>query len=47
VFGLLFTPVFYVVTRKLSARLPQPPPRQPEAPTTGGAPSGAEIGGEA
>ncbi len=25
VFGLIFTPVFYVVTRKLSARLPQPP----------------------
>jgi hydrophobe/amphiphile efflux-1 (HAE1) family protein len=25
VFGLVFTPVFYVVTRKLSARIPQPP----------------------
>ena len=25
VFGLIFTPVFYVVTRKLSEKLPQPP----------------------
>ena len=25
VFGLIFTPVFYVVTRKLSDKLPQPP----------------------
>jgi HAE1 family hydrophobic/amphiphilic exporter-1 len=35
VFGLVFTPVFYVVTRRLSARLPQPPKKQPAMPTTG------------
>ena len=46
VFGLLFTPVFYVVSRRLSARLPQPPPHQPSVPTTGGAPSGAVTAGE-
>jgi hypothetical protein len=27
--------VFYVVTRRLSARLPQPPKKQPAMPTTG------------
>ena len=27
-FGLLFTPVFYVVSRALSKRLPKPPPRK-------------------
>ena len=25
VFGLIFTPVFYVLTRRLSKKLPQPP----------------------
>jgi len=39
VFGLLFTPVFYVVTRWLSDRLPQPPPilrrkSEPERPAS-------------
>jgi hydrophobe/amphiphile efflux-1 (HAE1) family protein len=37
VFGLIFTPVFYVVTRRLSAKLPQPPKRQSAMPTTGSA----------
>jgi HAE1 family hydrophobic/amphiphilic exporter-1 len=37
VFGLVFTPVFYVVTRRLSARLPQPPKKQSAMPTTGSA----------
>jgi HAE1 family hydrophobic/amphiphilic exporter-1 len=37
VFGLIFTPVFYVVTRNLSARIPQPPPTDPPVPTTGSA----------
>jgi HAE1 family hydrophobic/amphiphilic exporter-1 len=36
-FGLIFTPVFYVVTRNLSARIPQPPPSDPPVPTTGSA----------
>ncbi|HEY3888102.1 MAG TPA: multidrug efflux RND transporter permease subunit, partial [Caulobacteraceae bacterium] len=36
VFGLLFTPVFYVVMRAVSARLPKPPPRRPNVPTTSG-----------
>ncbi|MDR3507618.1 MAG: multidrug efflux RND transporter permease subunit [Caulobacteraceae bacterium] len=44
-FGLLFTPVFYVVCRALSARLPQPPKRRPLAPTTGGAPHDADLAG--
>jgi len=38
VFGLLFTPVFYVVMRSASARLPKPPPKRPDVPTTSGAP---------
>ena len=42
-FGLIFTPVFYVITRKLSAKLPQPPPLEPRTPTTGGLPSGVEL----
>ena len=37
VFGLVFTPVFYVVTRRLSAKLPQPPKKQSAMPTTGSA----------
>ncbi len=47
VFGLLFTPVFYVVTRQISARLPQPPVKEAPVPTTEGLPSGVERGGEA
>jgi multidrug efflux pump subunit AcrB len=43
VFGLLFTPVFYEVTRWLGDRLPKPPPPRPEVPTTGGMPSGVEV----
>ena len=42
VFGLLFTPVFYVVMRAVSARLPKPPPKRPEVPTTSGAPHDEE-----
>jgi HAE1 family hydrophobic/amphiphilic exporter-1 len=37
-FGLMFTPVFYVVCRAIARRLPKPPPKPPEVPTTGGAP---------
>jgi HAE1 family hydrophobic/amphiphilic exporter-1 len=44
-FGLLFTPVFYVVTRMLSAKLPQPKPKAPEAPNTASV-AGAEGGTE-
>ncbi|MBE7217737.1 MAG: efflux RND transporter permease subunit [Caulobacteraceae bacterium] len=40
VFGLLFTPVFYVLMRKLSTWLPQPPAIPPVAPTTRGTPEG-------
>jgi HAE1 family hydrophobic/amphiphilic exporter-1 len=46
VFGLMFTPVFYVVTRKMSEWLPKPPPSPPAVPTTSGGPSGAEMGPE-
>jgi HAE1 family hydrophobic/amphiphilic exporter-1 len=46
VFGLLFTPVFYVVSRQLSARLPQPPPREPNVPTTSGGPSTVNAASE-
>ena len=35
-FGLIFTPVFYVIARWISARLPKPPPKPREIPTTGG-----------
>jgi len=35
-FGLVFTPVFYVVCRDLSARLPKPPPKERHYPTTMG-----------
>ncbi|HUH10142.1 MAG TPA: multidrug efflux RND transporter permease subunit [Brevundimonas sp.] len=38
-FGLIFTPVFYVMMRWLSAKLPQPPVKQRELPTTYGAPA--------
>jgi multidrug efflux pump subunit AcrB len=43
VVGLAFTPVFYVVMRGLSARLPKPPPKRPEVPTTSGAPHDEEA----
>ncbi len=33
-FGLIFTPVFYMFFRKLSDRLPKPPPPRPAMPTT-------------
>ena len=39
-FGLLFTPVFYVVFRALAEKLPKPKPKPPEAPTTRGTPEG-------
>jgi HAE1 family hydrophobic/amphiphilic exporter-1 len=45
VFGLIFTPVFYVVCRWLSSKLPQPPRRPPEAPTTAGTPHPNDQGG--
>ena len=40
VFGLIFTPVFYVVFRALAEKLPKPKPKPPEAPTTRGRPEG-------
>ncbi|MGC1300835.1 MAG: efflux RND transporter permease subunit [Caulobacteraceae bacterium] len=43
IFGLLFTPVFYVVMRWLGDRLPKPPKKQPDVPTTGGMPHGVET----
>jgi hypothetical protein len=45
-FGLIFTPVFYVVTRKISAKVPQPPPLEAAVPTTGSLPVGAEAESE-
>jgi hydrophobe/amphiphile efflux-1 (HAE1) family protein len=36
VFGLIFTPVFYVVCRWLAGRLPRPPAKDRHYPTTGG-----------
>ncbi|HEY5409506.1 MAG TPA: efflux RND transporter permease subunit, partial [Caulobacteraceae bacterium] len=35
-FGLIFTPVFYVVCRALGDRLPKPPPKERPYPTTEG-----------
>ena len=43
VFGLIFTPVFYTVARALGDHLPKPAKPPPEAPTTGGMPTGAEV----
>jgi HAE1 family hydrophobic/amphiphilic exporter-1 len=43
IFGLIFTPIFYVVCRGLADRLPKPPPKQPPVPTTGGGPRTAEA----
>ena len=38
VFGLLFTPVFYVICRGLGARIPHAPGKDPVLPTRGGTP---------
>lgn len=35
IFGLLFTPVFYVMCRGLASRIPHEPSKTPPAPTTG------------
>ncbi|NBW08084.1 MAG: multidrug efflux RND transporter permease subunit [Caulobacteraceae bacterium] len=35
IFGLLFTPVFYVLTRAIAAHIPHEPSKTPPAPTTG------------
>ncbi len=43
-FGLLFTPVFYVACRWLSSKLPQPPRKRPIAPTTSGTPHENDVG---
>ena len=45
-FGLMFTPVFYVACRALSRRLPQPPRRRPSVPTTSGAPHDSDLAEE-
>lgn len=37
-FGLIFTPVFYVVTRWMASRIPKEPPQERSIPTTGGVP---------
>jgi len=36
IFGLIFTPVFYVVCRRIALRLPKPPRKERPMPTTGG-----------
>ena len=41
-FGLIFTPVFYVVCRAISDHIPQPSRPPPETPTTGGLPHSAK-----
>ncbi|HEY4030300.1 MAG TPA: multidrug efflux RND transporter permease subunit [Caulobacteraceae bacterium] len=41
-FGLIFTPVFYVVCRNISDHLPQPSRPPPQTPTTGGRPHSAD-----
>jgi len=46
-FGLLFTPVFYVVCRAIAKKTPQPPRKLPAVPTTGGSPHSADLEGEA
>jgi multidrug efflux pump subunit AcrB len=47
VFGLMFTPVFYVACRWISRRLPQPPRKRPAVPTTSGTPHETELAEEA
>ncbi len=37
-FGLIFTPVFYVVMRWVASKLPGAPQKEREIPTTGGLP---------
>jgi hydrophobe/amphiphile efflux-1 (HAE1) family protein len=44
-FGLIFTPVFYVVMRGLAARMPGAPKKEPAIPTTGGLPPHDQIDG--
>jgi multidrug efflux pump subunit AcrB len=44
VFGLVFTPVFYVICRSLSDYLPRPREAPPSTPTTGGGPHPGEPG---
>jgi HAE1 family hydrophobic/amphiphilic exporter-1 len=43
-FGLLFTPVFYVVFRNLSDRIPKPKPRAPRPGNDSGPPAGPPKG---
>ena len=45
-FGLVFTPVFYVVCRGIAARLPKPPPKERAFPTTAGGTAHDPILGE-
>ncbi len=47
VFGLIFTPVFYVLFRRASEFLPKPPPIPPRVPTTRGTPEGDYSAGAA
>jgi hypothetical protein len=37
-FGLLLTPAFYTMCRRLGRSLPKPPAKEPTYPTTGGMP---------
>jgi HAE1 family hydrophobic/amphiphilic exporter-1 len=46
-FGLVFTPTFYVVFRALGELLPKPPAGPPATPTTGGSPANEVQGGHA
>jgi multidrug efflux pump subunit AcrB len=42
-FGLIFTPVFYVVCRWLASKMPKPPERERTIPTTDGLPPHVEL----
>ena len=42
-FGLVFTPVFYMFFRRVADRLPKPPPPPPPMPTTGSPHTGHEL----
>ena len=46
VFGLIFTPAFYVITRWLSDKIPQPPPKAAKAPAPETSPGVADQGAE-